>query len=302
MTSVPQELLPNLPRRARSWKALRGRLTVAAVVAITVLNAFPIYWMVITSFRPEEEIVSKPPKVLPIGKLTVQNYRNVLTGYSGSVRITERATTFLRNSLFVAALSTCLTLLFAAPAAYALVRLWFPGREVAAGMVLVCYLVPPLALIVPVFVICVRLGLQNSLLGLTLVETVFNLPIALWLMRGYLVGMPLEVEEAAEVDGCTRLQVVSRIVLPMALPGVTVVTVVCFLNAWNSYLFPLILIRQEPIKTAALGLAVYLNEQIGMVWGEMMAAGTIIAVPILLLFLFLRRYLTGGITVGALKG
>jgi ABC-type glycerol-3-phosphate transport system permease component len=285
-----------------TWKRLRGKVTVAIIVCAAIVNAFPIYWMILTSFRPEDEIVSRPPKVLPIGRMTTQNYRNVLTGYSGTVRITEGATTFLQNSLIVATVSTFLTLLLAAPAAYALVRLWFPGREVAAASVLICYLVPPLALIVPVFVICVRFGLQNSLIGLTLVECVFNLPIALWLMRGYLVGMPVEVEEAAEVDGCTRLQVVSKIVLPMALPGVTVVTVVCFLNAWNSYLFPLILIRQEPIKTAALGLAIYLNEQIGMVWGEMMAAGTIIAIPIILMFLVLHRYLTGGITVGAVKG
>ena len=285
-----------------NWKRMRRSVTLLFVVAVASVNAFPIYWMVVTSVRPEDEIISKPPKILPTGKLTAQNYRNVLSGFSGGVRITERATTFLWNSLCVATVSTFLTLLLAAPAAYALVRLWFPAREVAAGLVLICYLVPPLALIVPVFVICVRMGLQNSLTGLTIVETVFNLPIALWLMRGYLVGMPVEVEEAAEVDGCTRLQVVSRIALPMAMPGVTVVTVVCFLNAWNSYLFPLILIRQEPVKTAALGLALYLNEQIGMVWGEMMAAGTIIAIPILVLFLLVHRHLTGGITVGAIKG
>ena len=299
--NASDELPMKLKKRLR-WKSAVRYVRLVAIIGITVINVFPIYWMVLTSLRAEQEILSKPPMLLPSGGMTWQNYRNVFSGYAGQTRITESAIIFLRNSLLVSTTSTLLALLFAAPGGYAMVRLWFPGREAAAGAILVCYLVPPLALLIPVFVICVRLGIYDSLPGLIAVETIFNLPIALWLMRGYLVGLPVEVEEAAEVDGCTRLQVISKIAVPMALPGVTVVTLVCFLNSWNSYLFPLILIRQESIKTASLGLSVYLHPQIGMVWGEMMAAGTIIAVPIVLIFLFLRRYLIGGVTVGAIKG
>lgn len=282
----------------KTWR----NLTLIVIILIVIMNCFPIYWMVLTSFRPETEIVSRIPKLLPLGETTFQNYRDIFTGYSGDVKITESALLFLRNSVFVAAVSTLLTMLLASPAAYALTRLRFPGRELAAGFALVCYLLPPLALIVPIFIICVKLGMQNSLIGLMFIETIFNIPVCLWLLRGYFVKMPLEVEESGLVDGCRRWQIITKIILPMALPGMTVVALVCFLNAWNSYLFPLILIRQDAIKTATVGLSIYLNEQIGMVWGQMMASGTAIAIPIIILFVLLQRNLIGGITAGAIKG
>ncbi len=283
-------------------KRLWRLVALTVIIVIVLINCFPIYWMALTSFRPETEIISKIPRILPDGAMTLKNYRNIFSGFSGEVQITQSAFIFIRNSIIVATISTFLTLLLASPAAYALVRLKFPGRELAASSVLLCYLVPPLALIVPIFILCVKFNLQNSLIGLTIIETIFNIPVCLWLLRGYFVKMPLEVEESALVDGCRRLQVISKIILPMALPGMTVVALVCFLNAWNSYLFPLILIRSDLVKTAPVGLSIYLNEQIGMVWGEMMAAGTVIAIPIIIIFLLIQRNLIGGITVGAIKG
>lgn len=289
-----------MTKAARTRLACTVRLT--TVAALIVVVTFPVYWMILTSFRSETDIVSRPPHLLPATALTLQNYRNVLSGMAGNVRITEPALVFIRNSVVVAVFTTALSVLIAAPAAYALVRLRFRGREAAATAVLIAYLVPTLALMVPVFVLLVKLGLHNSLQGLILVETVFNLPIALWLLRGYMINLPVDVEEAAFIDGCGRLQAIGRVVLPMALPGFAVVSLVCFLNAWNSYLFPLILLRQNGLKTAPLGMSIYLNEQIGMVWGEMMAAGTLIALPVLIVFFMFQRYLIGGLTVGAVKG
>ncbi len=276
-------------------------LTMVLITLIVIFNCFPIYWMILTSFRPETEIVSKVPKLLPDDNITFRNYRNVFSGYCGDVKITESAFVFIWNSLIVGITTTFLTLVLCSPAAYAISRIQFRGREAASSFALICYLVPPLALIVPVFVLCVKTGLNNSLLGMILVETIFNIPVCMWLLRGYFVKLPVEVEEAAVVDGCRRLQVITRIMLPMALPGLTVASVVCFLNAWNSYLFPLILLKSDPLKTAPVGLSIYLNEQIGMVWGEMMAAGAIIAVPVIIVFLLIQRNLVGGITAGAVK-
>jgi multiple sugar transport system permease protein len=199
-------------------------------------------------------------------------------------------------------LATFLSIAIAYPSSYVVTRIKFPGREFAAGLLFICYLIPPLALMVPIFKLSVSMGLHNSLLGLVVVETVFNLPIALWVIRGYLTGVPFDIEEAGFIDGCSRLSVMSRITLPMVVPGIAVVAIICFTNAWNSYLFPMLFLRSEEIKTASVGLSIYLNEQIGMVWGEMMAAGTVIALPVLFVYFFFQRQLIGGITEGAVKG
>ena len=289
----------NAKRARKRYGAVRAIL----ILLVVCVNVFPIYWMLITSLRPDTQILRKPPKLLlDLGQLYLTNYTNVLTGYSSGVRISIGAIRFLGNSIVVAALSTALSLLIAYPASYVVTRIKFPGKEFAAGLLFVCYLIPPLALMVPIFQLSVNLGLHNSLFGMIGVETVFNLPIALWVIRGYLTGVPFEIEEAGFIEGCSRVGVMGRITLPMIVPGLSVVAIICFTNVWNSYLFPMLFLRDEAIKTASVGLSIYLNEQIGMVWGEMMAAGTIIAFPVLFVYLFFQKNLIGGVTEGAVKG
>lgn len=288
---------------AKKYQKLLAAMKILLILFIVCINVFPIYWMVITSFRPDVEILSKPPRLLlDFGRLYLSNYENVLTGFSSGVRISIGAVTFLMNSIIVASFATFLSIAIAYPSSYVVTRIKFPGREFAAGLLFICYLIPPLALMVPIFKLSVGLGLHNSLMGLITVEMVFNLPIALWVIRGYLIGVPYEIEEAGFIDGCSRLSVMTRITLPMIVPGLAVVAIICFTNAWNSYLFPMLFLRDEAIKTASVGLSIYLNEQIGMVWGEMMAAGTIIALPVLFVYFFFQKKLIGGITDGAVKG
>lgn len=287
----------------RQTRRALGALKAVLIVLVVCVNVFPIYWMLITSLRPDTEILSKPPKLLlDFGRLYLQNYANVFTGFSSGVRISIGALRFLLNSIVVASLSTALSLLIAYPASYVVTRIKFPGKEFAAGLLFVCYLIPPLALMLPIFQLSVNLHLHNSLLGMVAVETVFNLPIALWVIRGYLIGVPFDIEEAGFIDGCSRMGVMGRITLPMIVPGLSVIAIICFTNTWNSYLFPMLFLRTETIKTASVGLAIYLNEQIGMVWGEMMAAGAIIALPVLFVYFFFQKNLIGGVTEGAVKG
>jgi multiple sugar transport system permease protein len=289
--------------KAKKNQRLFAAMKILLILLVVCINVFPIYWMVITSFRPDVEILSKPPKLLlDFSKLYLANYKNVLTGYSSGVQISIGAVAFLLNSMIVASLSTFLSIAIAYPSSYVVTRIKFPGREFASGLLFICYLIPPLALMVPIFKLSVSLGLHNSLLGLVVVETVFNLPIALWVIRGYLTGVPFEIEEAGFIDGCSRQSVMTRITLPMIVPGLSVVAIICFTNAWNSYLFPMLFLRNEAIKTASVGLSIYLNEQIGMVWGEMMAAGAIIALPVVFVYFFFQKKLIGGITDGAVKG
>ena len=284
-------------------KTLPKTIRFMLIIFMVVVNVFPIYWMVLTSFRSETEILHKPPKLLlDVTNLYLNNYDNVFSGISSGVRISAGAITFLFNSIVVSLTATILSLIIAYPASYVVTRIRFRGREFLSGLLLICYLIPTLALMVPIFQLCVILRLHNTLHGIILVEMVFNLPIALWIIRGYLVGVPFEIEEAGFVDGCSRSRVMLRITLPMITPGLAVVSIISFTNTWNSYLFPMLLLRQEHVKTASVGLSIYLNEQIGMVWGEMMAAGTIIAFPVLFIYLFLQKYLIGGVTAGAVKG
>lgn len=284
-------------------KKLLSLLRFAVIIVFVIINVFPIYWMILTSFRPETEILAKPPQfILDFGNIFLRNYENVITGYSSGVRISAGAVVFLMNSIIVATVSTLLSVTIAYPAAYAVSRIKFPGRNSLTLLSLLCYLIPTLALMVPIFQICVGLRLHNTLIGITMVETIFNLPIALWVLRGYLTSVPFGIEEAGFVDGCSRLRVMTSITLPVVKPGLAVVMIICFTNAWNSYLFPMLLLRKEEVKTASVGLSIYLNEQIGMVWGEMMAAGTIIALPVLFIYLFFQKYLIRGVADGAIKG
>lgn len=289
--------------KRKSAQKLNRVLRILLIVLVVFVSVFPIYWMIITSFRPDSEILSKPPKLwLDFTRLYLTNYKNVLTGYSSGVQVSIGAAAFLLNSIIVASSATFLSILISYPSAYVVTRIRFPGREFASGLLFICYLIPPLALMVPIFKLSVTLSLHNSLVGMIVIETVMNLPIALWVTRGYLTGVPFEIEEAGFIDGCSRLRVMTRITLPMVVPGLSVVAIICFTNVWNSYLFPMLFLRDEGIQTASVGLSIYLNEQIGMVWGEMMAAGAIIAFPVLFVYLFFQKNLIGGLADGAVKG
>lgn len=289
----------NMIKNPKMLKCLRIVITISLVL----INIFPIYWMIITSFRAETDILQRPPQLLiSLNNLYLRNYQNVFTGYSSGVCVSAGASTFLLNSIIIAASTTILSIIFAYPGAYVVTRIRFPGREFASGLLLICYLIPTIALIVPIFQLSVKLKLINSIVGLIIAESVFNLPIALWVTRGFLSGIPFDIEEAGFVDGCSRFGIMTRITFPIIKPGLSVVATICFTNAWNSYLFPMLFLRREEVKTAPVGLSIYLNEQIGMVWGEMMASGTIIALPVLLIYLFFQKQLIGGIAAGAVKG
>lgn len=286
--------------KTRAWVRWLRIITAVLLVAIV---AFPIYWLILTSLRPVTETLSSPPNLLPNpSTLTLRYYQVVLSGRIGSSTNQYGLPTFFRNSVIVSGLTTLATLLISMLAAYSLVRVPFRGRNLISHLILVCYLIPSIGLLIPMFTLAVQLGLNNNLHGLILFQTATCLPLGIWFAKAFLKGLPLSVEESAMLDGCNRLQIIFRIVLPLAIPGLVVVGFNTFLASWNDFLLPSILIDEERFKPLMVGLYLYFNQNIGVVWGEMMSAAFIAMVPIFFVFFYFQKYIVGGLSAGAIKG
>jgi multiple sugar transport system permease protein len=288
-------------RRARSteervWGTLRV-LTIAVLVLATV---GPFWYMIVLSLRPIQEVVLEPGRIwLSFTEITTSSYATVLKstddGGQGFV-------TFLRNSGFVALVTTAVTLVAAIPGSYAVSRLRFRGRKLIGGMFLVVYLFPPMVLAIPLFVLFTRLGLRGSLLGLALVYVAQTVPVAIYMLRNYFETIPESLEEAGLMDGLTHLGVLRRISLPLAIPSVTATGLYVFMIAWNEFLFALLFLLEQPSKwTVSLGLS-RLSGSIEVPSTILMAGSVVLTVPIVVLFFFAERKLVEGLTSGAEKG
>jgi len=258
--------------------------------------SFPIYWLVVTSLKPSDEIFPKSIADFVPHSLTLDHYRTVLFGG-------KHFFTYFFNSMIVAGSTTLITLAVATLGGYALARLSFPGSRWLGRSVLFAYVIPPVLLVIPVFRILLGLGLYDSLFGLILAHVTFAVPFALWLLRAYFSGIPVELEQAGMTDGLTRLGVLWRIVLPLAGPGLVAVSIFTFMLSWNDYLYALVLLTDDSVRTLPIGLtANFMNQNMGANdWGNVMAASVLSAVPVLVAYLVLQRWLVGGLAAGAVK-
>jgi multiple sugar transport system permease protein len=278
-------------RRSRRdwWKT-------ALVLAIAVLNVFPIYWIVVTSLSPVSEILSRDLLSLIPTRPTALHYARLFTFMPYA--------TYLANSLMVALATTALTLAVSALGGYALARLSFPGRNAIARLVLFTYAVPSVLLLIPLYTAIVQYGLQNTRLSLILAHTTFAIPFSLWLLRGFFHSLPAELEDAAMIDGASHFGVLCRIVLPLAAPGLVTAAMFGFILSWNEYLFVLVFINDDALRTIPVGVAA--NIMTGNIqpdhWPMLMAASIISSVPVGALFLVLQKSLVQGLTAGGVKG
>ena len=209
--------------------------------------------------------------------------------------------TYVRNSFIVALGTVACAVPVAILTGYGLCRYRLAGRHVFMLVLLTTQFVPAAMLIIPLFIVFKQLGLLDTLLGLVLVNSTFELPLTAILMRGFIAGIPFELEEAAMVDGCTRLQSVVRIVLPLLRPGIVAVASFAFVGAWNNFLFALFLINDQGLYTVPVGLSYFLGEY-NVDYAALAAGGVIAVVPVVLIFALIQRYLVGGLSVGAVKG
>jgi ABC-type glycerol-3-phosphate transport system permease component len=284
--------VPRKAAAARLRYAAYQALIYGGAILLTIYCTIPLVWMFITSLKPPAEVITWPPVVMP-KEPTLRNFRLL---FEESLILT-----FLRNSLVTAFASTILSIVLGTMAAYSLTRYQYPGRNKMATFILLGYMFPPIVLIIPFFVWFKAIGLTDNYLGLTITYVALGLPFATWLLWAFFQSIPLELEEAAWIDGATRFQAIVRVIFPLALPGVIATSIFTFIVAWNEYLFALILMNTDPMKTLPVGLADLLNRPMTD-WGVIMAAGVVITVPALVFFIATQNFLIKGWGAGAVKG
>ena len=261
------------------------------LIVFVIWTLIPFYWMLVTSLKEHDEISGTTATLFP-QRPTLESYRVLFfeTDYF----------LFFRNSMTVALATTFLTVLCASLAAYAIARLEFPGRKFLARGIIYTYLVPQSLLFIPLFAIMVGVGLTNSLTGLTIAHMGFTIPFCTWLLIGFFMSIPIELEEAALVDGCTRLGVLFRIVLPISLPALAVVAFFSFTLSWNEYLYAIVFNSDPDVLTIPTGLSNFIIEDV-FFWGPIMASTALTVIPPLAVYFFFQRWLITGLTMGAVK-
>jgi multiple sugar transport system permease protein len=273
--------------RRRFGRAADRFLFHGTLVVLLVFFLFPLAWMVLSSLKTNVEVTAFPP--LWLFWPTFQNYVDVFGK--------NPFFSYMMNSTIVAVLAVGVGLLFGLPAAYTMARY----RQSSLGFLfLMVRILPGIAFLVPLFVIYRRLGLINTTVGIALAHVIIVLPLVIWVMAGFFEDIPRELEEAAQIDGCSRVGTFVKIVLPLSKPGIVAATILSFIASWNNFIFVLILGGKD---TITLPMAVYSFVSFEDVnWGGLTAAATVITVPILVLSLVVQRYLAGGLTMGAIKG
>jgi multiple sugar transport system permease protein len=286
--------------RATFETRLFGALRPVVIAVLVVVTLFPFLYMLLLSLRPIEEVLQNPGRLWAgTAEWTLRTYREVLTpaseGGQGFLR-------FLANSAMVSLAATLLTLLVSIPGAYAVTRLRFVGRRQVHFLFLAVYLFPSILLAIPLFVLFTRLGLRGSLGGLTVVYIAQTVPVSIYMLRNYLATIPESLEEAAAVDGYSRLQTLRKVILPLAAPAVMANGLYVFMIAWNEFLFALLfLVENRNDWTVSLGLA-QLSGGIEVSKTVLMAGSVVLTLPIVVLFFAAERLLTEGLTAGADKG
>jgi ABC-type glycerol-3-phosphate transport system permease component len=274
-------------------RARAGRvLLYAAALALAAQAVLPLLWMLSTSLKPPREVFATPPTLIP-GAPTLENFARLVSDTA--------FLTYFRNSVAVAGLTVLLTMVLGAAGAYSLTRFAFPGREAVAKLILCTYMFAPIMIVIPIYILARRLGLVDTHTALVLSYSSFCLPFALWLLRAFFQSIPVELEEAARVDGAGRPRAVLYVVAPLALPGLIATAIFTFTLAWNDYIFTRILIASDELKTLPVGVQDLFAAAV-VDWGLIMAAGMLITIPALAFFLAVQRHLVAGWGSGGLKG
>jgi multiple sugar transport system permease protein len=260
------------------------------ILAIILFALAPYVWMVLTSIKPQAELAVWPVQYLP-RNATLEHYRELVGRTSFAAN--------LLNSLIIAAGAAALGLAVSIPAAYAFSRFRFRGRRALMTGFLVINMFPIVLLIIPLFILMKRLGLLDTFLGVVLGHSTFAIPFAIWMLTSYFNAIPKDLDEAATIDGASRQETIRLIILPLVMPGVVTAGIYIFITSWNEYLFAMMLSGQA-VRTVTVALQLFIGE-FTIQWGLLTAGGTLVALPVTLLFLLVQRRLVGGLTTGAVK-
>lgn len=266
------------------------------IALFVLVTAFPFYWMLNLSVRPIGDVLQNPTRLFP----TLDQLANFWTPFR-AVLVDFKFLTYIGNSLVVSVITVAFTLLLAIPGAYAVTRLSFRGRAGMSWGILLVYMFPAIVIAIPLFVVYSKLGIRGSLPGIVALYMASTLPVALYMLRSYFQTIPAELEEAALIDGCSRLSTIWRIIIPLSVPAIASVGLYTFMIAWNEILFAILFLTDTPAAwTLPLGLRQLDTQEVPRTY--LMAGSVIITVPVIILFMAFERFLRRGLTAGAVKG
>jgi N,N'-diacetylchitobiose transport system permease protein len=293
---APERTRPaTLSRRTRRRK-LRSTVWNVVGLLVFVVLIFPVFWMISTAFKPDDEIYRSTPTFFSPHP-TLQHFRDAIDPqqhpyfWSG-----------VKNSLLVVGGTVAISISLAFLAAVALAKYRFSGRSLVVVLMIGILMLPQVGLIIPLYVVLAKYHLTNALMGVVLVYLTFLLPFAVWTLRGFILGIPKELEEAAMVDGSSRVGAFVRILLPLVAPGLVATAIFAFITAWNEYIFAYVILSDQSKQTLTIWLASFYGTSRSTDWGALMAASTLTALPAVAFFLLLQRQIRFGLTAGAVKG
>ena len=262
-----------------------------SLLLIILIFFFPFFWIITSSFKSPEEIIATSTTIIP-RSFTLEHYNKILFNSDFFI--------YLKNSLIVSFFSMIISIILSVSAAYGLHKLKFYGNKFVEYSLLVTYAFPGVILLVPIYLLFAKVNLLNSYFALIVVNVLFATPFAVWMLKAFFKLIPNEIEEAAYIDGASRYIVISRIIVPLAAPGIASVAIFCFIISWTEYLFASILISGDNLKTLPVGLAGIVG-QYQIDWGFLLSGAVLASLPVILLFLFIGKYFVSGLTEGAVK-
>jgi len=262
-------------------------------LAVFLVMVFPVYWMISTAFKPDDDINRLTPTWLPLN--------GTLSHFSDAIH-RDYFWSSVVNSLIIVGVTVAVAMVLAFLAAVALAKFRFSGRAIFIVLVIGIQMLPPAGLIIPLYVVLARYHLTNALTGVILTYMTFVLPFSVWILRGFIMGIPRELEEAAMVDGSSRLGAFVRILLPLVAPGLVATSVFAFITTWNEYIFANVLLTDQGKQTVTIWLAAFTGTSRHTDWGALMAGSTLTAIPVVIFFLAVQRKIAFSLTAGAVKG
>ncbi len=261
------------------------------LVILAVVAFFPLVWVLLCSVKTSGDLTSNPTRILP-KHFTLENFLHVINELGFAENIA--------NSLLIAVSTTCIAIVISSMAAYGIVRFFPKIGSIMSKVLVTTYMFPPILLAIPYSMVMAKMGLVNTRIGLVIVYLSFSVPYAVWMLVGFFKTVPIGIEEAARVDGANKLQTFVQIVLPLVMPGIVATAIYTFINAWNEFLYSLILINSTEKMTVSVALKSLQGAEI-LNWGDMMAASALVVVPSVVFFMFIQNKIAGGMTEGAVK-
>lgn len=261
------------------------------LIILSIIAVFPLLWIILSSVKSSGELTANPTNFLP-KNFTLDNFIHVIRdlGFASNIK----------NSLLIAFITTLIAITISAMAAYGIVRFFPKFGNIMSKLLVTTYMFPPILLAIPYSMVMARVGLANTRIGLIIVYLSFSVPYAVWMLVGFFKTVPIGIEEAAKIDGADKLQTFVRIVLPLVMPGIVATAIYTFINAWNEFLYSLILINSTDIMTVSVALRSLQGAEI-LSWGDMMAASTLVVVPSIIFFMIIQRKIAAGMTEGSVK-